>query len=147
MNDAIHAIQQTIVLYGQLLDDLRMEEWGRLFTDAAVWAMPGFVFEGREAIIKGVRAMEPERPGYVKHLAFTPVIRVDGKDRARAWTDLLFLTRDSFDAPWTTAIAGRYCDELVASDGGWQFALRVADIAPDDPPAVFFERGPPFPPL
>jgi hypothetical protein len=144
MNDAINAIRETIILYGQLLDDLRMEEWGRLFTDDAVWAMPGFVFEGREEIIKGVRAMEPERPGTVKHLAFAPVIRFDGKDRARAWTDLLFLTRDTFDAPWNTAIAGRYCDELVASDAGWQFALRVADISPDDLPAVPFERGPPL---
>src|SRR4051812_41332963 len=143
MNDAIHAIQQTIVLYGQLLDDLRMEDWGRLFTDSAIWAMPGFVFEGREAIIKGVRAMEPNRPGYVKHLAFTPVIRFDGTGRARAWTALLFLTRESFDDPWKTAIAGRYCDELVASDAGWQFSLRVADISPDDIPPVSFERSPP----
>src|SRR3954471_15632221 len=106
MNDDIHAIQDVILLYGQLLDDLRMEDWGRLFTDDAVWAMPGFVFEGRAAIIKGVRAMEPDRPGYVKHLAFAPVIRFGGKDRARAWTDLLFLTRDSFGDPWKTAIAG-----------------------------------------
>jgi hypothetical protein len=64
MNDAIHAIQQTILLYGQLLDDLRMEEWGRLFTDSAIWAMPGFVFEGREAIIKGVRAIERLQSGF-----------------------------------------------------------------------------------
>jgi hypothetical protein len=145
MNDAIHAIQRTIVLYGQLLDDLRMDEWGRLFAEDAVWAMPGFVFEGREAIIKGVRAMEPDRPGYAKHLAFTPVIEFDGANRARAWTDLLFLTREGFDDPWKTAIAGRYCDELVLSDAGWQFALRVADISPDDVPAVDFERGPPPP--
>jgi hypothetical protein len=144
MNDAILAIQEVITLYGQLLDDLRMEEWGRLFTEDAVWAMPGFVFEGREAIIKGVRAMEPDRPGTVKHLAFSPVIRFDGKDRARAWTDLLFLTRDGFADPWTVAIAGRYCDELVRSDGGWRFSLRACDIAPDDLPAVAFERGPPL---
>ena len=144
MNDAIHAIQETIILYGQLLDDLRMEEWGQLFTDDAVWAMPGFVFEGREAITKGVRAMEPERPGFVKHLAFSPVIRLDGKDRARAWTDLLFLTRDGLEDPWKVAIAGRYCDELVAAEAGWQFALRVADISPDDLPPVAFDRSPPF---
>jgi hypothetical protein len=144
MNDAILAIQEVITLYGQLLDDLRMEDWGRLFTDDAVWAMPGFVFEGREAIIKGVRAMEPDRPGTVKHLAFAPVIRFDGKDRARAWTDLLFLTRESFDDPWKIAITGRYCDELVAADAGWQFSLRVADFSPEDIPPVSFERSPPF---
>jgi hypothetical protein len=144
MNDAIHAIQDVITLYGQLLDDLRMEPWGELFTESAVWAMPGVVLEGREAIIRGVRAMEPASPGYVKHLAFTPLIRFDGKDRARAWTDLLFLTRDSFDDPWKTAIVGRYCDQFVASGAGWQFAVRVADFSPGDPPPVAFERSPPL---
>lgn len=144
MNDAILAIQETITLYGQLLDDLRMAEWGRLFAEDALWAMPGFIFEGRDAIIKGVRAMEPDRPGTVKHLAFSPVIRFDGRDRARAWTDLLFLTRGSFTDSWTVAIAGRYCDEFVATDAGWLFTLRVCDISPDDLPAVDFERSPPF---
>ncbi len=41
---AILGIQRTVTLYGQLLDDLRMEDWGRLFTDDAVWAMPSFTF-------------------------------------------------------------------------------------------------------
>lgn len=146
MNDAIIEIQNTITLYGQLLDDLRMEDWARLFTEDAIWAMPGVVLEGREAIVKGVRAMEPATPGYVKHLAFTPFIRLDGTNRARAWTDLLFLTRDSFDDPWKTAITGRYCDQLVASDAGWQFAVRVADFSPGERPPVSFEPSPPLPP-
>jgi hypothetical protein len=142
MNDAVIAIQNIITLYGQLLDDLRMDEWGELFTENAAWAMPGVLFEGREAIIRGVRAMEPATPGYVKHLAFAPFIRFDGKDRARAWTDLLFLTRDSFDDPWKTAIVGRYCDQLVAGDDGWQFAVRVADFVPGDRPPIAFEPSP-----
>ncbi len=143
MGDAIIEIQNIITLYGQLLDDLRMDEWGRLFNENASWAMPGVLFEGREAIMRGVRAMEPATQGYVKHLAFTPFIHFDGKDRARAWTDLLFLTRDNFGDPWTVAIAGRYCDQLVAGDSGWQFAVRVCDIAPDDLPPIAFERSPP----
>lgn len=142
MQDAVIAIQNTITLYGQLLDDLRIEEWGRLFTADAVWAMPGVLFEGREAIVRGVRAMEPERPGFVKHLAFTPYIQFDGPGRARAWTDLLFLTRKTFADPWTVAIAGRYCDRLVAGEDGWQFAMRACDIAPDDVPPIDFERSP-----
>jgi hypothetical protein len=142
MTEAFLAIQRTITLYGQYLDDLRMQEWGALFTADAVWAMPGAVFEGRQAIIEGVRAMEPDRPGLVKHLAYTPTIRFDAENRVHAWTDLLFLTRETFDAPWNIGVAGRYCDELVHIGTGWQFRLRVADLAPHEPPPVPCERGP-----
>jgi hypothetical protein len=142
MMDSIHAIQEVITLYGQLLDDLEMARWGELFADESVWAMPGFIFEGRAAIVKGVRAMEPDRPGLVKHLAFSPVIHLDG-DCARAWTDLMFLSRTAYDAPWLLALTGRYCDEFIAENGVWRFAKRVCDIAPDDPPKVPFERRPP----
>lgn len=140
--DAVLGIQRTIGLYGQLLDDLRMAEWGRLFTDDAVWAMPGVVLTGRAEIVSGVRKMEPDVPGLVKHLAFTPIVNLESDRFARAWTDMLFMTRDSFEASWKIVLAGRYCDELVHSDAGWQFALRVADFEPGNLPAVAFERSP-----
>lgn len=141
--ELVLGIERTIALYGQLLDDLRMAEWGRLFTAAAVWAMPGVVLEGRQAIVDGVRAMEPDAPGLVKHLAFTPVIDFADDRRARAWTDLMFMTRDGFAEPWKVALVGRYCDELVRSDAGdWQFSLRVADFDPTRRPAVPFEAFP-----
>lgn len=135
-------VQRTIALYGQLLDDLRMEDWGRLFTEDAVWAMPGVVLKGRDKIVRGVRRMEPDRPGLVRHLAFTPI--VDGADGSfvRAWTDMMFMTRASFDDPWKLVLVGRYCDELVRGDGGWQFRQRVADYDPANPPAVVFDASP-----
>ena len=139
---AILGIQRTITLYGQLLDDLRMEDWGRLFTDDAVWAMPGFTFAGREEIVHGVRAMEPDTPGLAKHIAFNPVIHFERDDLALAWTDLLFLTRETAEGAWTTTIAGRYYDELVDQGGDWRFRKRVCDFLPDQPPAVPFERSP-----
>ena len=140
--EAILAIQRTIGLYGQLLDDLRMEEWGRLFAEDAVWAMPGVRLEGRERIVRGVRKMEPDTPGLVRHLAFTPVIELDDENRARAWTDFLFLTRDSLADPWKVLLAGRYCDVLVREEGMWRFKLRVCDYDPGNRPAVEFEPSP-----
>ena len=140
--DATLAIQRTIALYGQLLDDLRMLEWGQLFTEDAVWSIPGTTFQGRSAIVEGVRAMEAPVPGYVKHLSFTPTIHFEGEARARAWTDVLCVVRESFEAPWQIATAGRYCDELVGSDAGWQFKVRAADIEPERLPSVPFERSP-----
>ena len=135
-------VQRTIALYGQLLDDLSMAEWGRLFTANAVWAMPGVVLRGRQAIVEGVRAMEPEQPGLVRHLAFAPVIDFAADSHARAWTDMMFMTRAAFDAPWQLILVGRYCDELVRGADGWQFSQRVADYDPANRPAVMFEPSP-----
>lgn len=140
--DTILAIQRTIALYGQLLDDLRMDDWCRLFTEDAVWAMPGVRLEGRGRIARGVRKMEPDTPGLVRHVAFTPVIELDGEDVARAWTDFLFLTRDSLADPWKVLLAGRYCDTLVREDSAWRFKLRVCDYDPANVPDVPFEPSP-----
>ena len=140
--DTILAIQRTIGLYGQLLDDLRMEEWGRLFTEDAVWTMPVVRLEGRDRIARGVRKMEPDTPGLVRHLAFVPVIALDGDDAARAWTDFLFLARDSLADPWKLLLAGRYCDILVHDEGNWRFSQRVCDYDPANRPTVPFEPSP-----
>ena len=85
------AIGRLIALYGQLLDDLRLDDWGELFTDDAVWRIPGITFEGRAEIKRGVGDMEPPQPGRVKHMSFTPVIDFESGSRARAWTDQVAL--------------------------------------------------------
>lgn len=126
--DARHGIERAIALYGQLLDDLRLEEWGELFTQDAVWSMPGASFRGRANIVAGVGAMEPRTPGSVKHLSFTPVIGIESEHSARAWTDLLALARNERGL-WEIAAAGRYYDRFVAEGGRWRFASRVAQIA------------------
>ncbi len=125
--DSVYEIQRTIALYGQLLDDLRLAEWGELFTEDAVWSLPTVSFNGRAEIIKGVGAMEPGQPGRVKHIAFTPIIDFENERRAHAWTDLLVLTK-SEQGGWITAAAGRYYDTLEFSGGRWRFKSRICDV-------------------
>jgi SnoaL-like domain len=125
--DSRYEIQRLIALYGQLLDDLRLDEWGGLFTEDAVWSLPGVSFRGRAEIVKGVGAMEPREKGHVKHLSFTPIIDFEGEHRAYAWTDLLALTKSEGGA-WTIAAAGRYYDTLEFSHGRWRFSSRVCDV-------------------
>lgn len=138
------AIGRTIALYGQLLDDLRLDDWGRLFTRDAIWAIPGVTFEGREAIVEGVGAMEPAVTGLVRHLSFTPVVEIDAPRHALAWTDLMAMSRPARDAAWEIAAIGRYCDELVEIEGAWIFKHRVADIDPDERPTPAFAHTPNF---
>jgi SnoaL-like domain len=125
--DSYYEIQRLIALYGQLLDDLRLDEWGELFTEDAVWSLPGVSFRGRAEIVKRVGAMEPKEKGHVKHLAFTPIIEFEGEHRASAWTDLLALTK-SADGVWTTAAVGRYYDTMEYAGGRWRFTSRICDV-------------------
>jgi hypothetical protein len=123
----IYEIQRVIALFGQLLDDLRLEEWGELFAEDAVWSLPTVSFKGRAEIVKGVGAMEPSEPGRVKHITFTPIIEFESEHRAHAWTDLLALTR-SEDGAWSIAAAGRYYDTLEFVRGRWRFISRMCDV-------------------
>lgn len=125
--DSIYEIQRVIALYGQLLDDLRLAEWGELFTEDAVWALPTVSFYGRAEIVKGVGAMEPKERGHIKHIAFTPVIEFETEHRAHAWTDLLALAKSERGA-WIVAAAGRYYDTLEFSHGRWRFKSRMCDV-------------------
>ena len=142
MTNSELAISRTIALYGQLLDDRCFDEWGRLFTEDAIWAIPGVRFEGRPAIVEGVAAMEPPVTGLVRHFSFTPVVEIDTPGHAFAWTDLMAMSRPARDAAWEIAATGRYCDELVEADGTWLFKLRAADLDPDVPPMPAFSRTP-----
>ena len=123
---ARYAIGRLMSLYGQLLDDLRLEEWGELFSEEAIWRIPSVTFEGRSAIVEGVGAMEPPVPGRVKHLSFPPVIDFESATRARVWTDQVALHCP--DETWMVVSAGRYHD-LVEFDGTrWRFVSREADV-------------------
>jgi hypothetical protein len=120
-------IRRTLALYGTLLDDRRFDDWGELFTEDAEWTIPGTTFVGRDRIVAGVGAMEPPRPGWVKHLCYPAVVQVDSPASARAWSDLVAVVRDEAGA-WSIAAVGRYYDDLENRDGAWRFRRRRADI-------------------
>ncbi len=125
--DAIYEIQRLIALYCQLLDDLRLEEWGELFTQDAVWSLPTVSFQGRAEIVKGVGTMEPQERGHVKHITFAPIIEFEDERHAHAWSDLTALMK-SERGTWSVVAAGRYYDTLEFSAGRWRFKSRVCDI-------------------
>jgi hypothetical protein len=120
------AIGRLVALYGQLLDDLRLEEWGGLFTEDAIWRIPSVTFEGRSAIVEGVGAMEPPTTGKVKHLSFPPVIDFESATKARVWTDQIALHCP--EETWLVTAAGRYYDVVVFDGQRWRFASREADV-------------------
>jgi hypothetical protein len=127
ITEADAMIRRTLALYGPLLDDRRFDEWGELFTEDAEWIIPGAAFAGRGQIVAGVGAMEPPQPGWVKHLSYPAVVQIDGPASARAWTDLVALSRDAAGT-WAIAAVGRYYDDFQKVGDAWRFRRRRADI-------------------
>jgi uncharacterized protein (TIGR02246 family) len=119
--DDCEAIRRLIALYGQLLDSRRFDDWGQLFTDDAVFSVWGTSYRGRDAIVRGIAGMQPEKPG--KHVVLQPVIDLRGPDEARAWTDLSAFA--AAEGGFAIATIGRYYDQLVREGGRWRFASRV----------------------
>ena len=128
--DDIEGVRRLVFLYGQLLDDGRVEDWGDLFTDDAVFTVWGNVYEGRKAICEGIGGMMPtDHPG--KHVNYATVADFDG-DQAWAWTDFTALA-DAGPGQWgrsySIATIARYYDVLVRREGRWLFARRQIRMA------------------
>lgn len=127
------AIRRLMAIYAQLLDSKRIEEWGQLFAEDAVFEVWGQSYRGRAAIEAGIGGMQPEFPG--KHVILTPVVDLKGADRALAWTDLSAFSSSKDGI--SIATIGRYHDELVKQNGRWRIARRVVVMAGETlPPGV-----------
>jgi len=133
MNDH-EAIRRLIALYGQLLDSKRLEEWGDLFVDDAVFRVWDDTYSGRAEIQREIGGMQPEHPG--KHVILQPVINLDDEHHARAWTDLSAFSMAE-DQSISIATIGRYHDRLErgGQDGRWRFRQRVIVMEGEGVPA------------
>jgi uncharacterized protein (TIGR02246 family) len=124
--ETLEAIRRLMAIYAQLLDSKRIDEWGELFTEDAVFAVWGQTWRGRAAIVAGIGGMQPDFPG--KHVILTPVIDLLGPDRARVWTDLSAFSTGK-DGAISIATIGRYHDEVVKQGGRWRYAQRIVVMA------------------
>jgi uncharacterized protein (TIGR02246 family) len=129
MND-LEAIRRLIALYPQLLDAKRLEEWGGLFAEDAIFDVFGRRLAGRTEIVREVGAMQPAAP--LKHAVFAPIVELDAPDRARAWTD--FATFAQGATGIAIANFATYHDVLAKRDGRWRIAHRTIVSAGEKPP-------------
>jgi hypothetical protein len=129
MND-LEAIRRLIALYPQLLDSKRLEEWGGLFAEDAIFDVFGRTLRGRAEIVREVGAMQPAAP--LKHAVFAPIVELDAVDRARAWADFATFAQ----GPSGIAIANfaTYHDVLAKQGGRWRIAHRTIVSAGEKPP-------------
>jgi uncharacterized protein (TIGR02246 family) len=123
------AIHRVLARYCHTIDDGAFDEFALLWTDDAEFVLRGTVTRGRDAIRNTIEAMQPpERRG--RHLTMNPVVDVDG-DAAHVVSDFLFFGRDpGAPAEGTAALQylGRYLDDFVRTDAGWQFGRREIEF-------------------
>jgi 3-phenylpropionate/cinnamic acid dioxygenase small subunit len=125
-------IRRLLARYCQLCDDGSWDEWSKLFTDDAHFAVLGRTHEGPAAITAFIAAsLPPEMRG--KHLCANPIIDIgtDGVS-ATAFTDYVFVGRGDDGQPTITSV-GRYHDELVSDREGWRFRRREIVFMGDEP--------------
>jgi uncharacterized protein (TIGR02246 family) len=123
------AILRVLARYCHTIDDGAFDEFGDLWADDAEFVLRGTVTRGRDAIRDAVEAMQPpERRG--RHLTMNAVVDLDG-DTAHVVSDFLFFGRDPGASAEGTAdlrYLGRYHDDFVRSDAGWQFRRREIEF-------------------
>jgi hypothetical protein len=132
----IESIRRVIVLYSQLMDELRFAEWSDLFTESAeFWSIPGhhlpggqeiMKIVGRDQIVSTIEGVERRmlEAGGVIHFSASPVIDLHG-DTARAWWDFIIVHAK----PTGTELpfCGRYYgDFLRGGDSRWRFTRRIS---------------------
>ena len=131
------AIRRLVMIYSQLLDDGRLDEWADLFSEDARFEVWGQVHETRDGIKTGIGGMQPPNTG--KHIGFATVVELgDDGVSGLAWTDFIALADDGpgeWGRAYKIATAARYYDRVVKQDGRWRFAVRqirmVGEPLPD----------------
>jgi uncharacterized protein (TIGR02246 family) len=129
---AIQEIRDQIARYAIWFDDKDWEAFATLWADDAVFEANGMAFMGKTALLEFLTNCLPSDYSG-KHMISPPLVELNADgDRARARTDVVWLSQD-----FENRIVARYDDGFVRSDGRWLFERRTEIVVPfvaGDPP-------------
>lgn len=120
--DAVSAIRNTIVRYGQCIDDRDVEGLLALYATDAVHHANGRDNVGREAIRTWITGAFP-RIEQIRHLVLGSSIEVDG-NTASGVTDWMTVQRTP-DGGVAMHSVGRFDDAFRLEGGRWVFTRRT----------------------
>lgn len=125
-------IEELVVRYVTALDTLDADTYADVFTEDAVYEVPGAVHEGRAAIRKIVTdlqagraraAAEGREPAALYHVMSNTSIEIVDDDEARH-TSYAQTVRAAENGQFVVGFMGRYEDVIVKRDGRWQILSR-----------------------
>jgi uncharacterized protein (TIGR02246 family) len=122
------AIRELVAAYGDAVTRNSAGDWGALWAEDGVWAMPDFpgweLMRGKDLIVSTwVEAMK-NYPMNVNIQTLAAVTVTGDTATGRAYTSEL--VTDASGA--TYRVTGRYDDEYVRTDGRWLFRSRVFKV-------------------
>jgi uncharacterized protein (TIGR02246 family) len=121
---AIQEIRDQIARYAIFFDDKNWDEFATLWTDDAAFVGPGMAFEGKPAVLEFLGNCLPgDYTG--KHMNSPALIELLGPDRARARTDVVWITMD-----FENRIVARYDDSFRRVEGRWLIERRTEVVVP-----------------
>jgi uncharacterized protein (TIGR02246 family) len=134
---AERACERLVVEYARRLDFGQADRVAELFTDDAVWEMPGRIrFEGRDELAAGIPSRLSGTARTTRHVCTNIAIDVLGRDEA---VGFCYLVNYRYDWPDGAAVApapsaepkyiGEYTDRFVRTADGWRIAHRRSVLA------------------
>ncbi len=121
---AIQEIRDQIARYAIFFDDKNWEGFAELWADDAAFVGPGMSFEGKPAVLDFLTTCLPADYNG-KHMNAPPLVEMLAPDRARARTDVVWITMD-----FENRIVARYDDIFRLVDGRWLFERRSEVVVP-----------------
>jgi 3-phenylpropionate/cinnamic acid dioxygenase small subunit len=126
LNSDEREIRNLLARLGHLADYGDLDVYLTMFTDDAIWEMPGSRKQGAADILTGARerrASGVQGPGtHSRHMNTTMWVDVDGSDDAEAHSYFLFVQHT--DSTPVVAMVGHYHDRLRRTADGWKLAHR-----------------------
>jgi len=125
-------IEELVARYVHALDTRDADAYASVFTEDAVYEVPGTVYRGRDAIRKIVtdltagreaRIASGEQPVDLYHVMSNSSIEILGATEARH-ISYAQTVRAADGGQFIVGFMGRYEDEIVKRDGRWQIANR-----------------------
>jgi uncharacterized protein (TIGR02246 family) len=121
---AIQEIRDQIARYAIFFDDKSWDEFAELWTEDAAFVGPGMGFEGKAAVLDFLTNCLPaDYTG--KHMNSPALVELLAPDRARARTDVVWITMD-----FENRIVARYDDSFRLVDGRWLIERRTEVVVP-----------------
>jgi len=125
------AIRELVETYSDAVFRRDADAWGQTWTQDATWNLMGQEVSGREAIVQmWLGAMDMFE--FVAFHALPGAIEVNA-DRATARVYVSEVLKPKGAS--VRRVEGEYIDELVKTEGRWQFSKRVYRVVMDDTPA------------
>jgi uncharacterized protein (TIGR02246 family) len=121
---AIQEIRDQIARYAIYFDDKNWDDFADLWADDAAFTGPGMAFEGKQAVLDFLTTCLPADYNG-KHMNSPPLVELLEPGRARARTDVVWITMD-----FENRIVARYDDVFRLVGDRWLFERRSEIVVP-----------------